>query len=82
MKLPPGVGEISTSELEALVAKGPVTGQYCLIDARPAKVAAASHIPTAISIPVNVFKEKGFDVKYLKAGCKCNLDGTYLIWAM
>jgi rhodanese-related sulfurtransferase len=27
-------------------------------------------------------KEKGFDVKYLKAECKCNLDGTYLIWEM
>lgn len=27
-----------------------------------------------------LLKEKGFDVKYLKAGCKCNLDGTYLIW--
>ena len=29
-----------------------------------------------------LLKEKGFDVKYLKAGCKCNLDGTYLIWEM
>lgn len=28
------------------------------------------------------WKEKGYDVKYLKAGCKCNLDGTYLIWEM
>jgi len=27
-----------------------------------------------------LLKEKGYDVKYLKAGCKCNLDGTYLIW--
>jgi rhodanese-related sulfurtransferase len=29
-----------------------------------------------------LLKEKGFDVKYLKAGCKCKLDGTYLIWEM
>ena len=29
-----------------------------------------------------LLKEKGYDVKYLKAGCKCNLDGTYLIWEM
>ena len=27
-----------------------------------------------------LLKEKGLDVKYLKAGCKCKLDGTYLIW--
>jgi rhodanese-related sulfurtransferase len=27
-------------------------------------------------------KEKGFDVKYLKAGCKCDLDGTYQIWEL
>jgi rhodanese-related sulfurtransferase len=29
-----------------------------------------------------LLKEKGFDVKYLKAGCKCKLDGSYLIWEM
>ena len=58
-KLPKGVTEIKTDELAALVAKGPVAGKYCLIDARPAKIAAAQHIPTAISIPVNVLKEKG-----------------------
>jgi len=29
-----------------------------------------------------LLKEKGYDVKYLKAGCKCNLDGTYLIWEL
>ena len=57
--LPPGVTEIKTAELAALVAKGPVAGKYCLIDARPAKIASAAHIPTAISIPVNVLKEKG-----------------------
>jgi len=27
-----------------------------------------------------LLKEKGFDVKYLKASCRCKLDGTYLIW--
>lgn len=59
VKLPPGVTEIKTAELAALVEKGPVAGKYCLIDARPAKIAAAAHIPTAISIPVNVLKEKG-----------------------
>ena len=59
VKLPAGVTEIKTAELAALIAKGPVDGKYCLIDARPAKIAAAAHIPTAISIPVNVLKEKG-----------------------
>ena len=29
-----------------------------------------------------LLKEKGFDVKYLKAGCQCKLDGTYLIWEL
>jgi len=57
--LPPGVTEIKTAELAALVEKGTVAGKYCLIDARPAKIASAAHIPTAISIPVNVLKEKG-----------------------
>ncbi len=57
--LPQGVTEIKTAELAALVEKGPIAGRYCLIDARPAKIAAASHIPTAVSIPVNTLKEKG-----------------------
>jgi len=59
VKLPPGVAEIKTAEVAALVAKGPAAGNYYLVDARPAKVAASSHIPTAVSIPVNVLKEKG-----------------------
>jgi len=57
--LPAGVTEIKTAELAALVEKGSVAGNYYLVDARPAKVAASSHIPTAVSIPVNVLKEKG-----------------------
>lgn len=57
--LPAGVTEIKTDELAALLAKGPIAGNYCLIDARPAKIAAAEHIPTAVSIPVNLLKEKG-----------------------
>lgn len=27
-------------------------------------------------------KERGYDVKYLKAECKCKPDGTYLIWEL
>ena len=59
VKLPAGVTEIKTDELAALVAKGPIAGNYCLVDARPAKIASAAHIPTAVSIPVNKLKEKG-----------------------
>ncbi|MBC8419253.1 MAG: rhodanese [Desulfobacterales bacterium] len=29
-----------------------------------------------------LLKEKGFDVKYLKAGCQCKEDGTYMIWEL
>ncbi len=29
-----------------------------------------------------LLKEKGYDVKYLKAGCRCKSDGTYMIWEM
>lgn len=29
-----------------------------------------------------LLKEKGYDVKYLKAGCQCKADGTYMIWEM
>jgi hypothetical protein len=57
--LPDGVTEIKTEELAELVAKGSVQGNYCLIDSRPAKVAAAELIPTAISVPVNLLEEKG-----------------------
>lgn len=59
VKLPAGVTEIKTDELAALVAKGTVAGNYCLIDSRPAKISSAAHIPTAVSIPVRVLKEKG-----------------------
>ncbi len=29
-----------------------------------------------------LLKEKGYDVKYLKAGCQCKTDGTYMIWEL
>lgn len=59
VSLPVGVTEIKTEELAELVAKGPAAGNYCLIDSRPAKVAAAELIPTAVSIPVTLMEEKG-----------------------
>ena len=59
ISLPKGVTEIKTDEVVALVEKGPKAGNYFLVDARPPKVASAGHIPTAVSIPVNVLKKKG-----------------------
>ena len=59
ISLPKGVTEIKTAEVAALVERGPKTGNYLLVDARPAKIASAGHIPTAVSIPVNVLKKKG-----------------------
>jgi len=59
VKLPKGVVEIKTSETAALVSKGPKAGNYYLVDARPAKIYAMGHIPTAVSIPVPKLKKKG-----------------------
>ena len=62
ISLPTGVTEIKTDELAALVEKGPKAGNYFLVDARPATVASAGHIPTAVSIPVNVLGKKGAEL--------------------
>ena len=62
ISLPKGVTEIKTDELAALVEKGPKAGHYLLVDARPASVASAGHIPTAVSIPVNLLKKKGAEL--------------------
>lgn len=59
VKVPEGVKEIKTGEVAALVQKGPVKGNYVLIDARPEKRYAEGHIPSAISIPVPELKQKG-----------------------
>lgn len=57
--LPEGVKEIKTEELARLIALGPQEGKYLLIDSRPAARYHEGHIPTAISIPETVLKEKG-----------------------
>ena len=62
ISLPKGVTEIKTDEVVALVEKGPKAGNYFLVDARPPKIASSGHIPTAISIPVNVLKKKGAEL--------------------
>jgi hypothetical protein len=62
VSLPKGVTEIKTDEVAALVKKGPDAGNYFLVDARPATVASAGHIPTAVSIPVTTLKKKGAEL--------------------
>jgi hypothetical protein len=47
--------QISTSDLEKLVAMGPEKGKYLLIDARPAPRFMEGSIPTAINIPFPAF---------------------------
>lgn len=52
--------QVSTAELERLVAAGPEKGRYFLFDARPAPKYAEGFIPTAESLPFPAFeKEKG-----------------------
>jgi len=59
VSLPEGVTEIKTDELAKLIDMGPDKGNYVLIDSRPAARYHEGHIPTAVSIPETVLKEKG-----------------------
>ena len=49
--------QISTAEVERLVAMGPDKGKYLLIDARPAPRFMEGAIPTAINIPFPAFEK-------------------------
>jgi len=52
--------QVTTEQLDKLVAMGPEKGKYSLFDARPAPKYAEGHIPTAESLPFPAFeKEKG-----------------------
>ena len=53
-KMPAGVTEISVAEVKALLA---TDEDYELIDSRPGARYSASHLPTAISIPVCEMQE-------------------------
>jgi len=59
VKLPAGVTEIKTDELAALVEKGPVAGNYFLVDARPAKIAAAAQHSHGCFHPCQSIQGKG-----------------------
>jgi len=52
-KLPEGVTEIKSKELKKLLASNT---QMVLVDSRPSKRYAQSHLPGAVSIPVPQFK--------------------------
>ncbi len=54
-KLPEGTSEIKTPELKGLVES---KADFMIIDSRPGKRYAQSHIPGAVSIPVDEMKTK------------------------
>lgn len=54
-KLPEGVTEIKTDELEQLVAN---YHDMYIVDSRPASRYGQSHLPDAVSIPVPMLKER------------------------
>jgi hypothetical protein len=54
VKLPAGTSEIGNDEVAQLVAKGPAKGNYFIVDSRPAPRYAEGHVPTAVSIPVDL----------------------------
>jgi hypothetical protein len=61
-KLPAGTSEIRTDDVAQLVAKGPVKGKYALIDSRPAARYAEGHVPTSLSIPVDLQEKTGAEL--------------------
>ena len=58
-KLPEGISEIKTAELKKLIDSN---SDLTIIDSRPAKRYAQSHIPGAISIPVGDMKSKAAEM--------------------
>ena len=58
-KLPKGVTEINPKEMKKLLDKN--TG-LVLVDSRPSKRYAQSHLPQAVSIPVDQFKVKASEL--------------------
>ena len=56
-ELPPGIGQIGTDELKALVAKGTESGSYLLYDARPPARYHQAHIPTSLSLPLALVEQ-------------------------
>jgi len=74
--------QVSTAELEKLVAMGPEKGKYFLYDARPAPKYAEGYIPTAENLPFPAFEQqkgklpadKGALVVFYCAGVTCAMS--------
>ncbi len=77
-----GWKNISTSEVETLLAKKPEQGKYMLVDSRPEIKFLASYLPWAVSIPFQDMKdmldelpaEKGTKLVFYCGGLKCKLS--------
>ena len=68
----PGAVNISLDELPAKIKDIP-NDKFVVVHCRTGVRGEMAYL---------LLKEKGFDVKYLKAGCQCKSDGTYMIWEM
>ena len=60
--LPDGVTEMLPEDLAQLVELGLEKGSYFLVDSRPATRYAAGHIPSSISIPVELMSKNGAEL--------------------
>ena len=68
----PGAVNISLDELPAKMSEIP-QDRFVVVHCRTGVRGEMAYL---------LLKEKGYDVKYLKAGCQCKSDGTYMIWEM
>lgn len=81
LKVPPEK-QVTTEQLEQLVANGPEKGGYVLFDARPAPKYAEGYIPTAENLPFPTFEkekaklpaDKGTLVVFYCAGVTCAMS--------
>lgn len=76
------VRTISLAEVQAMTAKTPQDGGYCLVDARPEIKFQEGHLPWAVSLPwpelkerlAELPKDKGTQLVFYCGGVKCDLS--------
>jgi len=68
----PGAINISLDELPTRLSEIP-SNKFVVVHCRTGVRGEMAYL---------LLKEKGYDVKYLKAGCQCKSDGTFMIWEM
>lgn len=68
----PGAVNISLDELPSKLGEIP-SNKFVVVHCRTGVRGEMAYL---------LLKEKGYDVKYLKAGCQCKPDGTYFIWEL